>query len=58
MWFKSKFKVATHTLGKASEKKYGIIWEFFPNVGPPPTPPFGNPLVQKKFLWFILRFRP
>ena len=36
-------------LGKASEKKYGIIWEFFPNVGPPPpTPPFWEPLVQKK----------
>ena len=21
-------------LGKRSKKKYGIIWEFFPNVGP------------------------
>ena len=27
-------------LGKASGKKYGIFWEFFPNSGPPPTPPF------------------
>ena len=25
---------------------------------PPPTPPFWEPLVQKKKLWFILRFRP
>ena len=24
------------TIGKPSKKKYGIIWEFFPNVGPPP----------------------
>ena len=28
-------------LGKHSKKKYGTIWEFFPNVRPP-TPPFGN----------------
>ena len=25
-------KSTKHQLGKASEKKYGIIWEFFPNV--------------------------
>ena len=29
-------------LGTLSNKKNDIIWEFFPNVGPPP--PFGNPL--------------
>ena len=31
----------------ALKKKNDIIWEFFPNVGPPP--PFGNPLSKKKF---------
>ena len=32
-------------------KKNDIIWEFFPNVGPPPPhpPPFGNPLSKKNF---------
>ena len=25
-------------LGDLSEEKYGIIWEFFPSVGPPPPP--------------------
>ena len=32
-------------------KKYGIFWEFFPNVGPPspPTPLFGRPPSKKKF---------
>ena len=38
-------------LGSLSEKKYGIFWEFFPNVGPPlPTPPIGEASVQKKKL--------
>ena len=36
----------------ALEKIYGIIWEFFPNGGHPPTPtpnpPFGNPLFKKQ----------
>ena len=32
------FPVIRKQLGKASEKKYGIIWEFFPNVGPIPPP--------------------
>ena len=36
-------------LGTHSEKNYGIIWEFFPNGGPP-TPPFWEPLLQKKNL--------
>ena len=36
------------SLGTLS-KKNDIIWEFFPNVGPPPTPPFGNPLSKKNF---------
>ena len=30
----------------STKKKYGIIWEFFPNVGSPP--PFGNPSFKKK----------
>ena len=34
-------------LGTLSEKNYGIIWEFFPNGGPP-LPPFWEPLIQKK----------
>ena len=31
-------------------KKNDIIWESFPNVGPPPppNPPFWEPLIQKK----------
>ena len=29
-------------LREGIRKKYGIIWEFFPNSGPLPTPPFGN----------------
>ena len=34
--------------------------DFFPNVGPPPTPspPFGNPCFQKRKVWFILHCRP
>ena len=32
----------------ALKKKNDIIWEFFPNVGPPRPPPFGNPLSKKK----------
>ena len=36
-------------LGSLSEKKYGIFWEFFPNVGPlPPPPQFGRPPFKKK----------
>ena len=42
-------------LGTLSKKNYGIIWEFFPNGGPPP--PFGNPLLKKN-ISFILHFRP
>ena len=38
-----------YVLGTLSNKKNDIIWEFFPNVGPPPTPPFGNPLSKKIF---------
>ena len=30
------------------KKKNDIIWEFFPNVGPPRPPPFWEPLIQKK----------
>ena len=32
---------------EAFKKKYGIIWEFSPNVGPPP--PFGNASFKMKF---------
>ena len=42
---------------RSQKKKNDIIWEFFPNVGPPPTPPFWEPLIQKKNLVFILHFR-
>ena len=38
-------KMSSWSLGKHSKKNYGIIWEFFPNVGPPP---FGNPSFKKK----------
>ena len=41
----------------ALKQKNDIIWEFFPNVGPPPIPPFWEPLIQKFFLVFILHFR-
>ena len=45
--------------GTLSKEKNDIIWEFFPNVGPPPpTPPFWEPLIIKKFLVFILHTRP
>ena len=41
-------------LGTLSEKNYGIIWEFFPNGGPPPL--LGTPY-SKQNLSFILHFR-
>ena len=45
-----KWIVVTYkaNLGTLSEKNYGIIWEFFPIGGPPPIPPFWEPLIQKK----------
>ena len=34
----------------ALKKKNDIIWEFFPNVGPPPPPPLlGTPYPKKNF---------
>ena len=37
-------------LGTLSKKKNDIIWEFFPNVGPPPHPPLlGTPYPKKIF---------
>ena len=37
-------------LGTLSLKKNDIIWEFFPNVGPPPPPPLlGTPYPKKFF---------
>ena len=35
-----------------NNKNYGIIWEFFPNVGP--TPPFWERFVQNEIFWVIL----
>ena len=46
IWYKLKFSIYSLDLGTLS-KKNDIIWEFFPNVGPPP--PFGNPLSKKNF---------
>ena len=40
--------------GTLSKEKNDIIWEFFPNVGPPPL--LGTPY-HKKILVFILHFR-
>ena len=39
--------------GTRSNKNYGIIWEFFPNGGPPPIPPFWEPLIQKKIIVYF-----
>ena len=39
---------------RSQKKKTDIIWEFFPNVGPPP---FWEPLIKKKILVLILHFR-
>ena len=44
-------------LGTLPTKKNGIIWEFFPSVGPPPPPPLLGTPVSKKKVWFILHFR-
>ena len=50
-----KWQMANSLIGLALEggtqKKYGIIWEYFPNIGPPPFPPtpilpFGNPFTN------------
>ena len=44
------------TLLRGVIQKKGIFWEYFPNVRPPPLPPFGNPLFQKEegfFLTFV-----
>ena len=36
--------------GTLSNKKNDIIWEFFPNIGPPPPPPLlGTPYPKKIF---------
>ena len=45
-----KFHEEAHQMDvrEALKKKYGIIWEFFPNVGPPP-PPFGNASFKMKY---------
>ena len=47
---KDEKDVSQSLLGTLPNKKNDIIWEFFPNVGPPPPPPpFGNPLSQWPF---------
>ena len=35
-------------LGTPPPQKNGIFWEFFPSGGPPPLPPFWEPLFPKK----------
>ena len=55
--YKKKIGIQKKKIKVRSLKKNDIIWEFFPNVGPPPIPPFWEPLIQKKFLVFILHFR-
>ena len=39
-------------IGKHSEKKYGIIWEFFPNGGPT-RPLLGTPRPKKYFMVYF-----
>ena len=39
------------------KKKGGILWEFFPNVRPPP-PPFWEPVFSKRKEKVLLHFRP
>ena len=43
---KLKPRIGKDIIKVRSQKKNDIIWEFFPNVGPPP---FGNPLSKKYF---------
>ena len=40
-----------------SQKKKRHYLGIFPKRRPPPTPPFWEPLIQKKILVFILHFR-
>ena len=48
--FRNAHKSYWYWLGTFSEKKNDIIWEFFPNVGPPPHPPLlGTPYPKKIF---------
>ena len=43
--------------GSTQKKNYGIIWEFFPNVGPlPPLAPFGNFEHYLLFFWSSWKF--
>ena len=42
-------------LGTLSNKKNDIIWEFFPNLGPPP--PFWEPLIQKNMKYAICNMK-
>ena len=46
--YKEALYVTQSLLGKPSKKKYGIIWEFLPNVGPPPL--LGTPRSKWIFL--------
>ena len=48
------YSVQKRNLGTLSKEKNDIIWEFFPNVGPPPPPPpFWEPLIQKNMKYAI-----
>ena len=42
-----------HHLGSHSKKNYGIIWDFFPNGGPPP-PLLGTPYSKKIYRLFCI----
>ena len=47
----AEYTAETTWLREAFKKKYGIIWEFFPNVGPPPPPPLLGTLRSKWNFW-------
>ena len=50
VWVEIFFVLVNNLIREPVRKKYGIFWEFFPNVGLPPPPPlFGRPLSKKKF---------
>ena len=43
---------------RSQKKITGLFGNFSQMADPPPIPPFWEPLIQKKFLSFILHFRP
>ena len=42
---------------RSQKKKTTLFGNFSQTPDPPPTPPFWEPLIQKKILVFILHFR-